>query len=654
MTSRPLLLFIFIAFQTLQGTSQSLNDKILMEVAGTPVSAGEFMRMYNKSIPEESRETIDTYLQQFIIFRLKVADAAKAGIDTTKAFRNELSGYRNQLAQNYLTDKELKEKLLKRIYERSLIDINASHILISCQENAYPDDTLEAWSKASDIRTRIISGEDFEQVARASSDDPSVKENGGNLGYFTVFQMITPFEDAAYSLKKGTVSEPVRTPYGYHIIKVNGQRASNGRIQVAHIMKASPPGITEAEVKKAKASIDSIYRMLIAGGNFSELANKYSDHRESAERGGLMDWFGTGEIISDFSEAAFSLKDTGTFTKPIRTIYGWHIIKLTGKKSSGTFEETRSFLESKINQSYLTSISRKSFITQLKKSYKFRINQESYNWFIANTDTLIIQGIKKYDRSLVPSGTIYSFANQSLSNREFASYIERRRSIISTHDSSLFIKQTLDTRVEDHIITYENSQLEKKYPEFRYLINEFHDGIMLFEISDRKIWSRLESDTAGLRDFYRQNINDYLSPRKREVKLYILHSKGDDKKLNSAYRKYSQKEMTDDLIKRKFNRNIDTTLVIKDIHSTEGTDDELDNLRWEIGWQSISYKGYPAIAVTKIITPPLPIPFNDVAGEIMGRYQEYLENDWVKQLKEKYSVKIDNSVFEEIKKNLKE
>ena len=192
---------------------------------------------------------------------------------------------------------------------------------------------------------------------------------------------------------------PVRTPYGYHIIKVTDKRPSKGRIKVAHIMKAFLPGTDEKESKKAEEEINNIYKMLQKGASFSELAKKYSDHKESAARGGELNWFGAGEIISDFSEAAFSLTDTGKYTKPVQTLYGWHIIKLLDKKAPGTFEESRSFLESKINQSYLNSISKKSFVEKLKKEYNFQINQDAYNWFVRNTDTLIIQGLKKYDHA---------------------------------------------------------------------------------------------------------------------------------------------------------------------------------------------------------------------------------------------------------------
>ena len=275
------------------------------------------------------------------------------------------------------------------------------------------------------------------RLPAGASDDPSVKINGGDLGYFGVFQMITPFEDAAYNLKKGSISQPVRTPYGYHIIKVVNKRPSRGKILVAHIMKVAPPGTPEKEARAAEDTINGIYRQLLEGASFSELARKYSDHRETAGLGGKLDWFGTGELIKELSEAAFSITDTGNFSKPVRTPYAWHIIKLLDRKATGTFEETRSFLESKINQTHLNSLSKKSFIENLKKEYKYRINQTAYTWFVANTDTLIINGLAKYDRGKMPSGNLYTFSNQHLTTRDFASYIERRGSMIVTSDTEV-------------------------------------------------------------------------------------------------------------------------------------------------------------------------------------------------------------------------
>ncbi len=465
--------------------------------------------------------------------------------------------------------------------------------------------------------------------------------------------MIMPFEDAAYNLKKGAISEPVRTPYGYHIIKVVDKRASRGRILVAHIMKASPPGTGEKEAKQAEESINAIYNELQAGASFSSLAAKYSDHKESASNGGKLNWFGTGEIIPDFSEAAFAISDTGKYTKPIRTVYGWHIIKLLGRKAPGTFEETRSYLESKINQSYLNSLSKKSFVNKLKKEYNFSINQEALEWFVKNTDTLIISGTAKYNRNSLPSGNLYSFADQRMPVRDFATFIEKRGSIILTKDPAIFINQTIDASISDRIVKYENSMLEKKYPDFRYLMNEFHDGILLFEISGRRVWNRVQEDSTGLKGYYEDHKQNYLTKKSIEGKLYLLHDQKGKKSLYSAYRKYSRKSGTDKLLDAKFNSKNDSLLTITEGRWFKGDNKEIDNIQWITGPQYTEIKNFPAVIAINRIIDPEPLPFKDLQGEIMTAYQDYLENEWIKQLKREYTVKIDDLVYEKVKKSLK-
>jgi len=652
MKIRSSILLVLIMLIPAVCRTQGLNDSTLMTIAGRKIEAGEFIRMYNKSYEPGKLPDPDNYLQQYIVFRLKVADAISDGIDTTREFINELSGYRNQLAQNYLTDTKTREKLIQKMYDRSLVEINAYHILINCPEGAKPVDTLNAWNKAAAVKQRILTGESFEQVARSTSDDPSVRLNSGNLGYFTVFQMITPFEDAAYSLKKGSVSDPVRTPYGYHIIKVTDRRPSRGKILVAHIMKSAPPGITEKEEKEAEESINNIYKELLKGASFSELAGKFSDHKQSAVNGGKLDWFGAGEIVTEFAEAAFSIRDTGQYTKPVRSSYGWHIIKLLDRKAPGSFEESRSYLESRINQSSLNSLSKRSFISTLKKEYKFRINPAIFNWFVSNTDTLIINGLSKYNRSSIPGSYVYSFADQRLSARDFAAYIEKRKSMIVTTDPAIFINRSIEAISNDQIIQYENSILEKKYPDFRYLINEFHDGILLFNISEKRIWSRAQEDSTGLTRYYEEHKADFLTKKGIEARIYTLRLPDGDKKLASTYRKYSRKKEGDRLMIEKINGKNDSLLVITKKIWYEGDDPDLDKIQWIKGKQNIRIKNFPAIIVINRLIEPAPLPLNEVEGEMISGYQDFLEKEWIEQLRTKYTVKINDRIYNMVKKSL--
>jgi peptidyl-prolyl cis-trans isomerase SurA len=632
--------------------AQDISNMVLMNVDGQNISAGEFIRMYKKSYEPGNIKDLDSYLDQFVVFKLKVADAVHSGYDTTKMFHTELSGYRNQLAKNYLTDPDTKENLLKKAYKRSLVEINGWHILVAVPPEAPPADTLKAWKKAKDVRERIVQGESFEQVARSSSDDPSVKINGGNLGYFTTFQMIMPFEDAAYNLRKGDISEPVRTPYGYHIIKVADMRPSSGKIKVAHIMITVPPGAPDKVATAAKDTIWAVYRKLIGGASFEALAAKYSDHKESASKGGELNWFGAGEIVSDFAEAAFKLKKNGDFSLPVRTIYGWHIIKRIDRKPPGTYEEMRPWLEGKLNESYLNSISKKSFVEKLKKEYKYSLNTTIVSWFVENTDTMIIRGLAKYDRRNIPREPLYTFAGQQLLARDFAGFIEKRGSIINTNDPSVFINRSIETCLSDQITEYENSNLENKYPEFRYLINEFHDGILLFDISGRKVWNKAQQDTAGLRQYYEDNKTGHLTKGSADGKIYILKQKDGMKSLLANYAKCKDKPDADVRLLNKFIIKGDTLLTITKGNWHKGDEKIIDGVKWEEGLYQTTSDELPALVVITKIHQPEPLPFSEVQGEMASGYQEFLEKSWIGQLKENYTVKIDKAVFEEIRKKL--
>ena len=652
MISKLLLPIILLLSLTQTGSGQDLNDQVLMTVNGKDVSAGEFKRMYKKSCDPCNLEDFNSYLDKFVAFKLKVTDAMAEGLDTTIAFREELHGYRNQLAQNYLTDTVVKDILLRKAYERSLTEINAWHILIALPPEASPEDTLKAWNKAVDIRERIILGESFEQVARSTSDDPSVKINGGNLGYFTAFQMIMPFEDAVYRLKIGELSEPVRTPYGYHIIMVTDKRPASGKIKVAHIMKALPPGASEKESKAAEDTIWSVYRQLTDGADFGVLASRYSDHKQSAIHGGELNWFGVGEIIPDFTEAAFALKNNGDFSKPVRTPFGWHIIKRIDKKDPSDFEESKSYLESKINQSYLNSLSKKSFIEKLKKEYNYRLDPSTYDWFIKNTDTLIIMGLSKYRSRDIPAGPIYTFADQKLTAKDFAGYIEKRRSMIETRNPENFINSSVETCLADQIVNYENSMLEKKYPEFRYLMIEFHDGILLFDISGEKIWNRAQEDTTELKKYYEENKGNYLTREGISGEIYILNKKDGMKQLASSYRRYRKAPDTDFQMQKKFNAKGDTLLIIKKGVWYKGDDKSVETVDWQKGIHQTTIGGLPALVVIDKVMKPEPVPFSNVEGEVMSGYQDYLEKNWIEQLKKKYTVKLNGTVLEAVRKSL--
>lgn len=252
---KKLILCVSIVWGTLAVYAQEKENPVVLEIGNKKVTLEEFEAIYKKNADENKTSTpeeLKDYLDLYIKFKLKVVEAEALGMDTLPAFVQELEGYRKQLAQPYLSDREVTEGLIKEAYERMKSDVNASHILVKVSQEAEPKDTLAAYNKILKIRKRIITGEDFEKVAAETSEDPSAVKNKGNLGYFTVFQMVYPFESAAYNTEVGKISMPVRTSFGYHILKVNDKRPARGTMKAAHIMIRVNKNDGEEEIQNKK------------------------------------------------------------------------------------------------------------------------------------------------------------------------------------------------------------------------------------------------------------------------------------------------------------------------------------------------------------------------------------------------------------------
>ncbi|MEA3318034.1 MAG: peptidylprolyl isomerase, partial [Bacteroidota bacterium] len=310
------------------------QNNILLTIDDEKISSEEFERIYQKNKKNFSTGdviSVDEYLDLFVNFKLKVAEAESRGLDTLTSFKREFEGYRKQLIKPYFVDKECKNKLINTAYNRLQYEIRVKHILLKLSPNASAEDTAFVYNKALEIRNRIIKGEKFELVAKGTSDDPSVRNNGGDIGYFTAFQMVYSFEDVAYKLDIGKISYPVRTKFGYHIIQKVDKREAKGQAKVAHIMLTVPRGMQPSKTIEKEKLINEIYHKLKEGEKFADLVKIYSEDRGSAKNGGKLPWFGSGRMVKPFEDAAFELANIGDISKPIRTSFGWHIVKLLDK-----------------------------------------------------------------------------------------------------------------------------------------------------------------------------------------------------------------------------------------------------------------------------------------------------------------------------------
>ena len=641
------ILAVLIAFPSIRLNAQATAvDPVLMTIAGTPITKSEFEKVYRKNNNKEGAtdmQDLREYLDLYINYKLKVREAEEEKMDTSAAFVNELKGYRKQLAQPYLTDKEVTDALIKEAYDRMQKDVRASHILINVTPDALPKDTLIAYHRINKIREMIIKGADFGKVARDSSQDPSAKENNGDLGYFTGMQMVYPFETAAYNTPPGQISQAVRTKFGYHIIKVIDVRPAQGEIKVAHIMVKSATNAPDSVSKQAKAKIDEIYAKLKAGEKFEDLALKFSDDKGSAKNGGALPPFGTGRMVPEFEKAAFELKNDGDYSAPVKTSYGWHIIKRLEKKPVPSFEQKKNDLKAQVGRDSRADISKNSMISRIKKEYGYKEVPKNKDLFINSLDSTVVKGEWTTEKAKGFDKPLFTLGTKTYTQADFAEYVSNHQ----TKRANITPKQagnTLYTQfVEESCLAYEESQLERKYPEFKALIQEYRDGILLFDLTDKKVWSKAVKDTTGLRRYYEANKNNYMWDTRCDAAIYTCANAS----IASKARKMMKKGTAVSEIQTTLNKESQLNFSVKEGKFLKGENGIVDSVQWVKGISPDMTMNNSVVFVdVRNVIQPTPKTIEEAKGVITADYQNYLEKEWIAQLRSKYPVQVNEDVVQ--------
>lgn len=630
--------------------AQQDDASVLMTISGTPVTLGEFKKVYLKNNQKEGAidmKDVREYLELYINYKLKVREAEEEKLDTGATFINELKGYRKQLAQPYLTDREVTDALIREAYDRMQKDVHASHILINLNHDALPKDTLAAYNRVMKIRDMIIKGADFNKVARDSSNDPSAKDNGGDLGYFTGMQMVYPFETAAYITKPGQISMPVRTKFGYHIVKVHDMRDAQGEIVAAHIMVKLPSGASDSAAQVAKIKIDEIYGKLKNGEKFDDLAVKFSDDKGSAKNGGQLPPFGTGRMVPEFEKAAFALNNNGDFSEPVRTSYGWHIIRRLEKKPVPTFEEKKQDLKTMVGRDSRADVSKASMINRIKKEYGFKEVPKNKDLFINALDSSLVSGEWTADKMKNFNKSLFTFAGKTITQTDFARYIEDHQTKKGNSDARQIGYQLYQQFVDETCLQHEENQLETKYPEFKSLMQEYRDGILLFDLTDKKVWSKAVKDSAGLAGYYEKNKNNYMWDRRCDA---IIYTCSNEKIASSALKLLKKKKPMVEVLTT-LNKDSQLNVNTKDGKFTKGENEIIDAIEWKTGLSPNMTRNNSVVFVDVIrILEPMPKTLDEAKGIITADYQNHLEKEWISSLRAKYPVTVNQDVLNSISK----
>jgi peptidyl-prolyl cis-trans isomerase SurA len=671
MTEKIKKLFIAILLVFFVNTSDAqfykkLDDKTLVTIGKEKIPVKEFMRVYEKNNTEEEREkpdAIKNYLNLFINFKLKVMEAENLKMDTISSFVNELSGYRKTLSKPYFTDETVIDSLVKQAYEREQYDIRASHILLMVDKYASPEDTLKTYNHIMDIREEILNGKDFSEAAIEYSEDPTAKDqeevpgkkrfrrgNHGDLGYFTVFDMIYPFENGAYNTPVGEISMPIRTSYGYHIIKVTDKRPAMGIAEVAHIFVSVRPDATKEDSIRKAEKINNIYKKLQEGMDWNKAVKEYSEDKNSAINEGKLPKFNSHRIIPEFVIVIDSLKP-GEYSKPFKTVYGWHIVKLYNRKTPGTFEEEKEELTEKVKKDTRSKLSKQAVIDKVKKDYNLKTYEKAKEQVFAAIDTSVLKGFFVVD-SLKIAGNepLVKLGNTIKTQMDFVKYVVKNQKEQNNIDKNIYLNSLFNKFVDEFCLEYKEQNLEKEYPDFAAIMKEYHDGILLFNISDKQVWTKAVEDTMGLKQYYEQNKDKYKWGQRVDATVYYVIKKEDADKVFDIIKNNE----SDGDIARILSEDSITSVKIKPGKYEEGDNKYIDMVKKEEGLYKATESDVEDLIVfvkIKEILPPEQKTFEQARGLVTADYQDYLEKEWIKQLKEKYPVTINEKVLNKLIEN---
>lgn len=611
--------------------SQKKNP-VVLSVNGKDIHADELAYLFRKNYTDKkdhTAEKVNEYLRLYIRFKLKVEEAVSRGFDTTRQFVKEFNTYRNELRKTYLHEEKLTDSLVRITYERLKEEIKASHILVALPADATPADTLQAWKRLTDILQRIKQNESFSELAEKFSDDPSARNNKGNLGYFTAMQMVYPFETAAYAARPGDVAGPVRTRFGYHLIKIEDRKPSRGEVEVSHIMLRHLPGRDENQTRNL---IFEIHEQLKSGIPWEELCSRYSEDLNSKNNNCKLRPFGVGAFnqVPEFDAVAFSLQNPGEISDPFKTDFGWHIVRLERKIPLPPLDELKTSLRNRVIRDERMQVAREHYYQKLKKRFGYQENSAVKNRIFAAADTSLTRG-KWNVPDIAPHEMLLEVNGKTITADHFIHFVKTNQQATPLKPSDYilelyrkFNESVLDEQIENEIIRVK--------PEYRYLLKEYYEGILLFDIMEKEIWNKAAEDSAGLRKYFNEHRHSYQVGERARAIIYSSTSPEVLRPLKSYL------ELQDSVAAKQWVRDKQVRNESGRFQRSERT--VLQLVDWQPGLHEAENKGmYYLVHILEILQPGL-LTFEEALMNVVSDYQQVLEEQWLKDLQKKYPVVI--------------
>ena len=646
-------------------SAQNTTDKTLLTINDQEVKVSEFINVYEKNldlVQDPEQKKIDNYLPLFVSYKSKLMQAHKLGLDTMDAYTKELNGYRKDLAAPYFKDPKEEDKLLKEAWERSKSELNVSHILLMLPEDASPSDSLLKYNKLDSIRTAILAGGiSFADAAKKYSEGPS-NVKGGELGWFSVFQMVYPFESGAYNTSVGEVSKIVRSSFGYHIIDVKDKRDSKGKVQIAHIFLRAVPGVKSDSISKVnEALLDTVYSQIEAGKDFAAMARRYSDDKRSGMNGGLLPVLSAGKLMPKMDKLAFSLNE-GEVSKPFSTNYGWHILKVIKKYPIGSFEDSKEEISKELSKDNRSKYIEKSVVNHLYNKYeivevkrpffkrlfsKLELSKVIFDEIDEEMDSTYLYAEAEVVYPTV-EGNVLTINDKVFSATDYVNYLKNNKTNSKNKYSLEYVlSNQRKAFIESELLKYYDENLENEFPKFKDVMTNYREGILIYNLMNMKIWDKSFSDSTGLDKYYDENKDNYMWPERAD----LIVAKCFNEKAANKVLKYMKRGKTKEYIEGKINKGAQVGVTFQSGIITPENDILPEGFEWKKGVSSIYKKtdtNFVIIDVKEFVEPQVKT-LDETKNKVRTDYQNFLEKEWNEELKNDYKVVIKDEVLSEVK-----
>jgi peptidyl-prolyl cis-trans isomerase SurA len=621
-------------------TNAQDSNEVLFELDEDSFMVGPFVDSFQKNsdLVASTKDDLEDYLQLYINFRLKIKSAYDQELDTLQSFQKEFNTYYKQIADSYISNGKVTEAMVKEAYDRSRTEVRASHILLNLSK--YDEDTAKVYNKALMLMKRAENGDDFGMLAKQNSEDPSARLNEGNLNWFNAFKMVYEFEDAAYKLDVGEISKPVKSDFGYHIIMKTGERASKGKLKTAHILI-----VKKDSIQDPKEQIEKIYLKVENGDDFHDLAKQYSDDTSTAAEGGYVPAFGIGGLNSKtYENEAFRMENIGDYTKPFQTKFGWHIVKLIEVEPIQSYQDLKEDLKKRLKSSSRSKLLVSKIKDDLEARYEVTINEAARSYFLKALDSTFNKMKWRFLPSEnMPKTYVIKVEEREVDFKTFGEYLERQqRNLSKLPEHKIVIEDALNDLVYNELLAHHKTQLVKIDQNFANRIEEYKNGILIFDFMLTNVWDPISKDTLLQRDYYASNQDEFVTDLKIEGQLYSSSSKSSIKEVRSRLKKKKSQDsisilLPDDVMLEQVLISKSSPKIPKAFKFKEGVSPIYKHLDQYLVMNAIEEK-------------PSFIPeFNNVSGKIISNLQEKREEQLISNLRDQYPIKINKSVLGKVK-----